>query len=111
MQVDIDRDRAASLGITPDQIETALGAAFGGQQISQIYPPDRSVPGHPRIAAAISAGRLGSVAALSQGRGRSHGAADRGHQDRAAGLMPLTINHSGQIPSITISFDLHPGKR
>jgi multidrug efflux pump subunit AcrB len=37
VQVDIDRNRAASLGITPDQIETALGAAFGGQQISQIY--------------------------------------------------------------------------
>src|SRR5258708_12706667 len=37
VQVDIDRNRAASLGITPDQIETALGAAFGGQQVSQIY--------------------------------------------------------------------------
>ena len=32
----IDRDRAAALGVTPQQIETALGAAFGGQQISQI---------------------------------------------------------------------------
>ena len=37
VQVEIDRPRAASLGITPDQIETALGAAFGGEQISQIY--------------------------------------------------------------------------
>src|SRR5262249_40981539 len=37
VQVDIDRDRAASLGITPDQIEAALGAAYGGEQVSQIY--------------------------------------------------------------------------
>jgi HAE1 family hydrophobic/amphiphilic exporter-1 len=35
--VGIDRDRAASLGVTPQQIESALGTAFGGQQVSQIY--------------------------------------------------------------------------
>ena len=33
VNVDIDRDRAAALGITPSQIETALGASFGGTQI------------------------------------------------------------------------------
>src|SRR5262249_41200449 len=37
VNVQIDRDRAASLGVSPAQIETALGAAFGGQQISTIY--------------------------------------------------------------------------
>jgi HAE1 family hydrophobic/amphiphilic exporter-1 len=36
VQVKIDRDRAAALGVSPQQIEIALGAAFGGQQISQI---------------------------------------------------------------------------
>ena len=36
MQVKIDRDRAAALGVSPQQIETALGEAFGGSQISQI---------------------------------------------------------------------------
>jgi HAE1 family hydrophobic/amphiphilic exporter-1 len=35
-QIEIDRPRAASLAIIPDQIETTLGAAFGGEQISQI---------------------------------------------------------------------------
>ena len=37
VKVTIDRDRAAALGVTPQQIENALGSAFGGQQISQIY--------------------------------------------------------------------------
>jgi multidrug efflux pump subunit AcrB len=37
LTVTIDRDRAASLGITPQAVETALGAAFGGEQISNIY--------------------------------------------------------------------------
>src|SRR3982751_4845906 len=36
VQVKINRDRAAAFGVTPMQIETALGSAFGGQRISQI---------------------------------------------------------------------------
>ena len=36
VKVRIDRDRAAALGVSPQQIENALGSAFGGQQISQI---------------------------------------------------------------------------
>ena len=36
VHVEIDRDRAAAFGVSPQQIETALGSAFGGQQISQI---------------------------------------------------------------------------
>ncbi|MGD0141997.1 MAG: efflux RND transporter permease subunit [Rhizomicrobium sp.] len=35
--VAIDRDKAAALGVSPAQIENAMGAAFGGQQISTIY--------------------------------------------------------------------------
>jgi HAE1 family hydrophobic/amphiphilic exporter-1 len=37
VEVKIDRDRAAALGVTPAQIESAMGYAFGGQQVSQIY--------------------------------------------------------------------------
>src|ERR1051326_261033 len=37
--VNIDRDRAAALGISAMQIENALGAAYGGQQVSSIYAP------------------------------------------------------------------------
>ncbi|HET9539345.1 MAG TPA: efflux RND transporter permease subunit, partial [Candidatus Limnocylindria bacterium] len=37
--VDIDRDKASALGISADQIQTALGAAYGSQQVSTIYTP------------------------------------------------------------------------
>ena len=37
VEVGILRERAAALGVTPTQIENALGYAFGGQQVSQIY--------------------------------------------------------------------------
>ena len=65
VQVD-DRPRPRRrLGVTPTQIETALGSAFGGQQVSQIYATDRPVSGDAGTAAAISARRHRAVAALS----------------------------------------------
>jgi hypothetical protein len=39
LRVDIQRDRAATLGITPEQIEDALYSAFGTRQVSTIYTP------------------------------------------------------------------------
>jgi HAE1 family hydrophobic/amphiphilic exporter-1 len=109
VQVDIDRTRAASLGVTPDNIEAALGAAFGGEQVSQIYTSIDQyqvilelLPQYQQDASALSrlylTGTGGAMVPLTAvtkiGRG----------------TMAQTINHSGQIPSITISFDLAPGK-
>jgi HAE1 family hydrophobic/amphiphilic exporter-1 len=109
VQVDIDRNRAASLGITPDQIETALGAAFGGQQVSQIYTSVDQyqvvlelLPQYQQDASALSrlylTGAGGAMVPLTA------------VTNIRRGTMSLNINHSGQIPSITISFDLAPGK-
>jgi len=109
VQVDIDRDRAASLGITPDQIEAALGAAFGGQQVSQIYAAIDQyqvvlelLPQYQQDASALSqlylrspAGAMVPLTAVTNVR---------------RGLMSQNINHAGQIPAVTISFDLAPGK-
>jgi HAE1 family hydrophobic/amphiphilic exporter-1 len=109
VQVDIDRDRAASLGITPDQIEGALGAAFGGQQVSQIYTSIDQyqvvlelLPQYQQDASALSqlylsspTGAMVPLTAVTNVR---------------RGLMSQNINHAGQIPAITISFDLAPGK-
>ena len=109
VQVDIDRDRAASLGVTPDQIESALGAAFGGEQVSQIYTAIDQyqvilelLPQYQEDASALS--RL-----YLTGTGGAMVPLDAVTKIRR-GLMAQTINHSGQIPSITISFDLAPGK-
>ena len=109
VEVTIDRDRAGALGVTPEQIESTLGDAFGGQQVSQIYAASDQykvmlelLPKYQQDAAALSrlylhgsGNALVPLAAVATVR-RS--------------IMPQVINHSGQIPAITISFDMASGK-
>jgi len=107
--VNIDRDRAAALGITAMQIENALGAAYGGQQVSSIYAPSDQyqvilelLPQYQADASALSrlyvASATGTLVPLNA-------IAHIGN-----GTMPLSINHQGQIPSVTISFNVAPGR-
>jgi HAE1 family hydrophobic/amphiphilic exporter-1 len=108
LRVDIQRDRAAALGITPQQIEDALYSAFGTRQVSTIYTPTNQyyvimevAPEFQRDTSALSliylrskSGKLVSldtVAALRRDVG------------------PLTVNHLGQLPAVTVSFNLKPG--
>jgi HAE1 family hydrophobic/amphiphilic exporter-1 len=108
VRVDIQRDRAAALGITPQQIEDALYSAFGTRQVSTIYTPTNQyyvimevAPEFQRDAKALSLiylparnGRLvplDTVAALRPDVG------------------PLSVNHLGQVPAVTLSFNLRPG--
>jgi hydrophobe/amphiphile efflux-1 (HAE1) family protein len=107
--VNIDRDRAAALGITAMQIENALGAAYGGQQVSSIYAPSDQyqvilelLPQYQADASALS--RL-YVAAADGTLVPLNAIAHIGN-----GTMPLSINHQGQIPSVTISFNVAEGK-
>jgi HAE1 family hydrophobic/amphiphilic exporter-1 len=108
VMVKINRDRAAALGVTPAQIQTALGAAFGGEQISQIYASTDEyqvilelLPKYQANASALqrlyvtaadgTLVPLNAVTTISQG------------------TMPLSINHLGQLPAVTVSFNLAPG--
>jgi HAE1 family hydrophobic/amphiphilic exporter-1 len=108
VQVAIDRDRAAALGIDVNQIESALYNAYGARQVSTIYTPNDQywvvmelLPQYQRDLSAMSllhlSGRegvsvpLGSLAKVTPSTG------------------PLTVNHSGQLPSVTLSFNLEPG--
>ncbi|HEX2854410.1 MAG TPA: efflux RND transporter permease subunit [Opitutaceae bacterium] len=108
LRVDINRDRAATLGITPQQIEDALYSAFGTRQVSTIYTPTNQyyvimevAPEFQRDAAALSTiylrARSGKLVPL----------------DAVAALRrdvgPLTIAHLGQLPAVTLSFNLKPG--
>jgi HAE1 family hydrophobic/amphiphilic exporter-1 len=108
VQVSIDRDRAAALGIDVNQIESALYNAYGARQVSTIYTPNDQywvvmelLPQYQRDLSAMNllhiSGRegvsvpLGSLAQVKPATG------------------PLTVNHSGQLPSVTLSFNLEPG--
>ncbi|HAY21086.1 MAG TPA: acriflavine resistance protein B [Desulfobacterales bacterium] len=106
--VSIDRDKASALGVSAEQLENALATAYGSRQVSTIYTPTNQywvimevLPQYQMDPAALGllyvradTGQLvplESVAQLSRGAGA------------------LTINHAGQIPSVTISFNLKPG--
>jgi HAE1 family hydrophobic/amphiphilic exporter-1 len=108
LMVDIDRDRAAALGVTTDVIRSTLYGAFGTNQISTIYKPTNSyevilesiqpqnvsenVLSH--IYVHSSSGTLVPLDSVATIR-------------RQAG--PLSVQHQAQLPAVTISFDLAPG--
>jgi len=108
VNVDIDRDKASALGITADQIEDTLYYAYGSRQVSTIYAPNNQYqvilelePKYQMDPSALSmlynrsnTGQLvplNTLATLTQNVG------------------PLTVNHLGQLPAVTISFNLKPG--
>ncbi len=108
INVQIDRNRAAALGVTADAVESTLYGAYGSRQVSTIYSPNDQywvimevLPRYQREISALqqlyvpsSSGRLvplSSIATLGQSAG------------------PSQVNHSGQIPSVTLSFNLRPG--
>ncbi|HJT87076.1 MAG TPA: efflux RND transporter permease subunit, partial [Bryobacteraceae bacterium] len=106
--VNIDRDRASALGITPDQVENALYDAYGERQVSTIYAPSNEywvmmelLPKYQRDPSAM--GMLyvhsanGNLVPLSE------------VATLQTGVAPLTVTHLGQLPDVTISFDLAPG--
>ncbi len=106
--VRIDRDKALSLGVTPAQIEGALYSSFGQRQVSTIYLPTNEYqvilelePRYQTDPSQISKlyirSTTGSLVPLSAAAAL------------VTGTGPLSVNHSGQLPSVTISFNLAPG--
>ena len=107
--VEIDRDQASALGVTAEQIENALYNAYGSPQVSTIYTPTNQywvimelLPQYQRDPAALSllyirstSGKLVPLNAVAK-------------LTRSVG--PLTVNHLGQLPAVTISFNLQPGR-
>ncbi len=108
VNVDIDRDKASSLGVTAQAIENTLYYAYGDRQVSTIYAPNNTYevimevePKYQLSPAALSllyvpssTGELVPLKAVA---------------DITQSVGPLSINHTGQIPSVTLSFNLAPG--
>jgi HAE1 family hydrophobic/amphiphilic exporter-1 len=108
VNVNIDRDKASALGITAAQVEDALYTAYGQRQVSTIYAPNDEYwvimeleDKYQRDPSALSllyvrstTGNLvplNAVASLTTSVG------------------PLSVNHLGQLPAVTVSFNLKPG--
>ena len=108
LRLDIDRDRALLLGVSPERIQDALYSAYGQREVSTIFgasdqysvlleylPEFRSDAGAlDRLHLRSDTGRLVPLAAVASV-----------HE----GLGPLSVNHSGQLPSVTLSFNVRQG--
>ncbi len=107
VNVIIDRDKASALGVSAQQIEEALQTAYSARQVSTIFAPSNQyqvimellpefqMDPESLTMLYIKSSRgalvpLSSVAALKQDIG------------------PLLVNHSGQFPAVTISFNTKP---
>ena len=108
IDIEIQRDKAAALGVTAHQIEDALFSAYSSRQISTIFAANNEYkvilelqPEYQLDPAAINllyirsaSGQLvplNAIATITRGFG------------------PLTLNHLGQLPAVTISFNVRPG--
>ena len=106
--VDIDRDKAALLGVEMDDIRTVMYASFGERQVSTIYSTAASYyvileaaasdryydEALSRVSVRSKSGELVKLSSIASVR-------------RTVG--PLQVNHQGQLQAITLSFNLAPG--
>ena len=107
-RVHIDRDKAAQLGIDMASVRDTLSTAYGTRQVSTIYAPEdsyqvileladrfrRDESSLTRLQVRNAAGALVPLSAFST--------VDRG-------AATLAVNHQGQLPAVTVTFDLQPG--
>jgi len=105
---DIDRDRAMAVGVTPEQIQDALYSSYGNRQVSTIFTPANEYA----VVMEVEPQYQRSPEALSKLYVRSSQArlvplAEVVRLTRTVG--PLTVNHFGQLPAVTVSFNLRPG--
>ncbi|MFO1074146.1 MAG: efflux RND transporter permease subunit [Geminicoccaceae bacterium] len=105
----VDRDKVRALGITAEQLRSTLYSGFGTRQISTIYATGDNfqviVEFDPRIA--WTADLLDNIRVRADS-GKLVPLSAFAHIERTAG--PLTINQLGQLPAVTISFNLPPGR-
>jgi hydrophobe/amphiphile efflux-1 (HAE1) family protein len=106
--VEIDRQAASTLGVTPQAIDAALYAAFGQEEIANIYTttqqPRLILEVQPKFQVGPTALTGIYVASSSGGQVPLAAVARETHQ-----VVPLTVNHQGVFPSVTLSFNLAPG--
>ena len=107
LNLTIDRDRAAALGVTAEQIESTLYSAYGTRQVSTIFTPVNQyqviMELEPQFQTEPSALELLYVRSAS-----GELVPLKSLVTLSRGLGPLSVNHLGQITAVTISFNLRP---
>ena len=129
MTIEIDREKAAIYGITVDQIRQELYNAFGTRQVATIYTPSNdyqvileSLPEFQADPSGLSKIYLKTNANIAGSGGAGPGGGVSGVGTLQGPVVPLSavthfvpsvgplqVNHQGQQPAVTISFNLAPG--
>jgi HAE1 family hydrophobic/amphiphilic exporter-1 len=108
LNLTINRDRAAALGISAQKIEDALYTAYGTRQISTIYMPNNQYMVIMELAPEFQANPNAiNLLYVRSASGDLAPLASLGSIVQGTG--PLSVTHTGQLPSVTISFNLKPG--
>ncbi|HVN72382.1 MAG TPA: efflux RND transporter permease subunit [Desulfomonilia bacterium] len=109
VSITIDRDKASALNLSALQIETALQNAYSSNQVSTIFAPTNEYqvilelePQFQMDPAALS------LLYIRSSSGNLIPLSTVASMDQTVG--PLTVNHLGQLPAVTLSFNLAPGK-
>jgi HAE1 family hydrophobic/amphiphilic exporter-1 len=108
VNIEINRDKASALGVTAQQVEDALYTAYGTRQISTIFAPNNEyqviMELDPRYQLDPNALSMLYIRSASNQLVPLKAVANLTN-----GVGPLTVNHLGQIPAVTLSFNLRPG--
>jgi hydrophobic/amphiphilic exporter-1 (mainly G- bacteria), HAE1 family len=110
LNLQIDRDAAARFGISPTDIDTIVYEMVGQDEIAQYYTQQNSyhvvIEGPPKMQATPDI--LNSLYILSSTTGKTV-PLSMFVKATQSGTSTVTINHQGEFPSATLSFNLSPG--
>src|SRR5437016_5601371 len=108
ISIDLNRDRISALGLTVNQVETALYNAYGTRQVSQIYAPNNQYQVILQVAPEFQTDPTSLHLLYVRSNGGQLIPLDTVARVRTdAGAQ--AVSHSGQLPAVTISFNLKPG--
>ena len=107
--IEVDREKAAVYGVTVDQVRQELFNAFGSRQVATIYTPRTTIRSSWRPCRSFrqSPDRSWRASILKTTNGTTVPLSAVTRFVRTVG--PLQVNHQGQQPAVTISFNLAPG--
>jgi HAE1 family hydrophobic/amphiphilic exporter-1 len=107
--VTIDREKAADLAVTAEQVEDALYTAYGTRQVSTIFAPDNQYAVVMELLPEYQSGPALLDLLYVRSATTERLVPLKAVTTVQEGIGPLTINHSGQLPAVTLSFNLKPG--
>jgi HAE1 family hydrophobic/amphiphilic exporter-1 len=106
--VEMDRNKVSTLGLNATQVENALYNAYGTRQVSQIYAPNNQYQVIVQVAPEFQQDPAAmSLLYVRSNNGRMIPLESVARLKTDVG--PLSVSHFGQLPAVTISFNLKPG--